>query len=97
MRLSTGAMAAVAMTLTTLVPSQGAADAKIYAYPSKANYCPAGLQPITISGVICCGTPNQSVTYQQVMAHPVRRHKPVRHHYVRSARAHCQAGLKGCD
>lgn len=97
MRLTSGALAAVAMTFTTLMPAQVAAEAKIYAYPSKANYCPAGLQPITIAGVICCGTPNQSMSYQQVMAHPVRKHKKVRQHRVRSARAHCQAGLKGCD
>lgn len=25
---------------------------------SGANYCPEGLQPVTIGGVICCGTPN---------------------------------------
>ncbi len=30
----------------------------VYAYPSKANYCPAGLQPVTVGGVICCGVPN---------------------------------------
>ncbi|WGW05444.1 hypothetical protein [Tropicibacter oceani] len=22
------------------------------------NHCPAGLQPVTMGGVICCGTPN---------------------------------------
>ncbi len=22
------------------------------------NYCPAGLQPVSVGGVICCGTPN---------------------------------------
>ena len=97
MRFTTGAMAAIAMMFSTLMPAQVAAQPKIYAYPASANYCPAGLQPITIAGVICCGTPNQSISYQQAMAHPVRRHKPVRKTYVRSARAHCQAGLKGCD
>ncbi|SPF78068.1 hypothetical protein [Pseudoprimorskyibacter insulae] len=30
---------------------------QIYAYPTKANYCPAGLQPVVVGGVICCGTP----------------------------------------
>ncbi len=29
----------------------------VWAYPSKHNYCPAGLQPVTIGGVICCGQP----------------------------------------
>lgn len=38
---------------------------RVYAYSGVANYCPQGSQPITINGVICCGTPNQSLTYQQ--------------------------------
>jgi hypothetical protein len=47
-----------------------AADAKLFPYPASANYCPAGLQPIQLGGVICCGVPNQSVTYSQYQAHP---------------------------
>ena len=97
MRFTTGAMAAVAMTMTTLLPAQAAADAKLYPYAAGANFCPAGLQPVTISGVICCGVPNQSMSYQQVMAHPVQKQKKAKRRYVRSARAHCEAGLKGCD
>lgn len=96
MRLMTGALTGLGLTLATLMPAQVAADAKIYAYPA-ANYCPAGLQPITISGVICCGQPNQHVTYSQMMAHPVakKKHYKVRH-VVRSARPSCQPGTKGC-
>lgn len=30
----------------------------IHAYPASANYCPNGLQPVSMGGVICCGTPN---------------------------------------
>lgn len=96
MRLTVTALAAAAVSLATLVPAQVAAEAKIYPYHASANYCPAGLQPITISGVICCGTPNQHISYQQALAHPVKRHKAKAHH-VRSARAHCKAGHKGCD
>ena len=29
-------------------------------YPAAANYCPWGLQPVEMGGVICCGTPNTS-------------------------------------
>ncbi|MBK46242.1 MAG: hypothetical protein CMN20_13265 [Roseovarius sp.] len=43
----------------------------IFAYESRANFCPAGLQPVTLDGVICCGTPNQAQSYQQAMRHPV--------------------------
>jgi hypothetical protein len=38
----------------------------VWAYPSSANYCPAGLQPVTIGGVICCGTP----THYGYKSHP---------------------------
>ena len=32
----------------------------IWAYPSAANYCPSGLQPVVVGGVICCGQPNRT-------------------------------------
>lgn len=67
----------------------------VYAYESRANFCPAGLQPVSLNGVICCGTANQEQTYQQAMRHPVARvtHRP------RSARADfsCPVGVKGCN
>ncbi|MGX0876137.1 hypothetical protein ACSSV4_000812 [Roseovarius sp. MBR-154] len=67
----------------------------IYAYESRANFCPAGLQPVSLNGVICCGTPNQEQSYQQTMRHPVTHVTP----RVRSARAQmsCPAGIKGCN
>ena len=40
-----------------------------------ANNCPAGLSPIVMGGVICCGTPNQNVSYSSMMAHPVAKKK----------------------
>ena len=71
----------------------GAMDARIYPYQASANYCPTGLQPISIDGVICCGTPNQSITYQQAKAHPVAR----KHAHNKPARRMvCPAGEKGC-
>ncbi len=59
-----------------------AADAKLFAYPA-ANYCPTGLQPIQVGGVICCGVPNQAGTYNDYMRHPVaqrRSYKPKARH-----------------
>jgi hypothetical protein len=80
----------------TLLPAQASAEAKVYPYASHANYCPAGLQPVTIAGVICCGTPNQHMSYQQVMAHPVRKTHKVRYHKPRTATYSCEVGEKGC-
>ena len=66
---------------------------KIYAYHSSHNFCPAGLQPVTMDGVICCGRPNQSISYQQALAHPVRKkHKRV----YRARQSSCPVGTKGC-
>jgi len=72
-------------------------EPKIYAVRGSANYCPSGLQPITLNGVICCGTPNQSVSYQQAKAHPVTRTKRVRSRVRKaSSRIVCPVGEKGC-
>ena len=82
--------AATAATLLGALPA--AADApKIFPYESKHNYCPAGLQPVTISGVICCGTPNQSVSYQSMMRHPTGVKKASTQGYQ------CPEGVKGCS
>jgi hypothetical protein len=53
---------------------------RIYAYPTASNYCPAGLQPVTINGVICCGVPTASGTYYN--APGVRRAPPPRGTFV---------------
>jgi hypothetical protein len=73
-------------------------DVHVYPVPTKSNYCPAGLQPVTISGTISCGSPNKTVTYQQMMTHPQKarvKHKP-KATYRRSARPTCDPGAKGC-
>lgn len=58
-----------------LSAAPAAAEVKIYPYKGD-NYCPAGLQPVQIDGVICCGTPNQSVSYSHVKSVPAtKRHK----------------------
>ena len=69
---------------------------KIYAYHAGANHCPSGLQPITMNGVICCGQPNQSQSYQQVMRHPVPKKRHVtRVQHIRTVDT-CAEGVKGC-
>lgn len=49
----------------------------IYAYKGAPNYCPTGLQPVVIGGVVCCGVPNT----HEYQSHPAPRrstyHKPV--------------------
>ncbi|MEM6759910.1 MAG: hypothetical protein AAF601_10570 [Pseudomonadota bacterium] len=64
----------------------------IYSYKTHTNFCPAGLQPVTMDGVICCGVPNQSMSYQHVMAHASNRA-----HAQRAARVDCPVGAKGCN
>jgi len=84
----------MAAGISLLAGAAAADQPRVYAYPSHENYCPAGLQPVTISGVICCGTPNQSVSYQHMMAHAApRKHKPRTY----SARPSCREGEKGCS
>ena len=83
--------AAVAMAAATPGLSQ---EAKLYPYHSKENYCPGGLQPIVMGGVICCGQPNQSMTYAQMQRHPVaKRHVAKKTSHRRMV---CPTGEKGC-
>ena len=68
-------MAAPAMAWNETQPATD--GMAVYAYPSAANYCPAGLQPVIVGGVICCGTATHH-GYES-NAHPrrsVRTHKP---------------------
>jgi hypothetical protein len=62
----------------------------IHAYPA-ANYCPQGLQPVSVGGVICCGTPNAGAY--------VDRPGKARHHAVSKPRhrptAYAPVGEKG--
>jgi len=64
----------------------------VHPYSTHANYCPAGLQPVSIDGSVSCGQPNQRHTYQQMAAHP----KPRVTRY-RSAGPTCGVGTKGCS
>lgn len=49
----------------------------LYTYPATANYCPAGLQPVVLGGVICCGQPTTHATWTDAMRHAGgARHTP---------------------
>ncbi|WP_298675795.1 hypothetical protein [uncultured Lentibacter sp.] len=68
------------------------------AYPySGENNCPTGLSPIVMGGVICCGTPNQEVSYSSMMAEPAprKRYKARTVRYL--PRDTCIEGEKGCS
>ena len=71
-----------ALGLMTAAPQTATAETKIYPYKTHENYCPTGLQPVSINGVICCGKSNQHISYQSAMAHPVAKKK---RHVIHSA------------
>ena len=79
-------LAATAMLATPAL----AEGVTLYPYPTSANYCPAGLQPVVLGGVICCGQPNTHMSYKEVMRHPVRKV-----HYQPKSFV-CEEGEKGC-
>lgn len=66
----------------------------VFAYKTSENHCPAGLRPVVIGGVICCGTSNHSMYYQAAMSHPVKRAGT--RHVRRVADPYCAEGMKGC-
>lgn len=51
-------------------------DMAVWAYQgTSANYCPAGLQPVVVGGVVCCGV----ATHTGYQSHPVaprKKYKP---------------------
>jgi hypothetical protein len=91
MRVHMGLIAAVA-ALCLSGAEVSAKELNYWPYATKHNFCPPGLQPVTAGGIICCGKPNQHITYQQAMRHPTATVTRVRH--VRAD--DCPAGAKGC-
>lgn len=91
MRLHTGLIAAAAVLCLTAAEGS-AKELNYYPYATTHNFCPAGLQPVTAGGVICCGKPNQSITYQQAKRHPATGRT------ARNVAADdCAVGAKGCS
>ncbi|MEH6520994.1 hypothetical protein [Sulfitobacter sp.] len=95
-----GLVIAAALGMMSALPQAASAETKVYPYKTPENYCPTGFQPVSINGVICCGKPNQNISYQSAMAHPVAKKKvhKVRHTHRKTshARSHCEVGTKGC-
>lgn len=58
----------------------------IHPYPTHTNYCPSGLQPVTLGGVICCGTPNTTERFVNAST----GHRGYR-------ASSCPPGAKGCS
>lgn len=90
---------AAALALMTALPQVASAGGEltIYPYASKHNYCPAGLQPVSVGGNISCGKPNTHVSYQSAKAHHVaRRSHHATYHHKHHARHNCAVGTKGC-
>jgi hypothetical protein len=87
-----------ALALFSTAPAL-AGEANVYRYQAKSseNYCPSGLQPVTVDGSFGCGVPNHAQTYQQAMRHPAQR--GTQHHNVQrySALPNCLEGSKGCS
>lgn len=69
-------------------PNSGAV---IFPYKA-ANNCPAGLQPVSVGGVICCGTPNAGRYYvDRAGGH----RKKVHHKRAHAPRSYAPEGTKG--
>lgn len=88
---------AMAIAVSIAGPAAFAGEVQIYPYGSKENFCPSGLQPISLNGVICCGKPTTQQSYQSVMVHPVsQRVQKVRRTQPARQTSTCQEGEKGC-
>ncbi|MEP1768615.1 MAG: hypothetical protein ABJJ53_18505 [Sulfitobacter sp.] len=86
-----------AIGFTAVAPQTASADVKIRPYKTSHNFCAAGMQPVSINGVICCGVPNTNISYQSAMAHPVAKKKVHKKTYKpRATRSYCAVGTKGC-
>ncbi|CUH85960.1 hypothetical protein [Thalassovita mediterranea] len=99
-KVSTPSLMAAALFATmTAVPQTAAAAPSVYPYEGVANHCPAGQQPVSMDGVICCGVPNQSISYQAMMRHGGSKRsysasKPMSQPV--SSGVICPEGQKGC-
>ncbi len=83
---------ALAQTWSSNAPNIGPVNKPegmmVHPFPANANHCPQGLQPVTMGGVICCGTPTTNETYYNRAGGKSR-------HVHRSMS--CPAGSKGCS
>ncbi|MYM56494.1 hypothetical protein [Thalassovita mangrovi] len=81
------------LAAAALLPAAAAqADPNTYPFPSRENYCPAGLQPVYYDGAVSCSIPNQTESYFSVM----RENAYGARSYRASSGAICPEGVKGC-
>lgn len=95
MRIRAAVIAGLGVAMLGALPAS-ANGPKIYPVHTSHNYCPAGLQPVTMDGTICCGKPNQGHSYQAVMSHPVKKKKKAVHKVRHVKAVDCPIGEKGC-
>lgn len=98
MRIFTALTTATVLGSATMFAAPASAgELRLYPYESRENHCAAGLRPISFNGVISCGAPSVSISYQQAKTHAVaKRH--IRHTRTRnvSRSSNCAIGTKGC-
>ncbi|MEM8732339.1 MAG: hypothetical protein AAGF79_20710 [Pseudomonadota bacterium] len=82
--------ALLASDAATIQQSSSELPVGIYPTGSHVNYCPAGLQPVSMDGTTSCGVPNQTITYNEAKRTPYRRSR----HPGRTTS--CPEGAKGC-
>lgn len=79
--------ALIALLAATPVLASGTDPVVVYPYASGENYCPEGLQPVTVDGTVSCGKPTTDVTYQRATA---------ARGGSRTSGGNCPIGVKGC-
>lgn len=96
-RLNVSVLTAAAVAAAFWAPGSAAAEPRVFPYEGVANHCPAGQQPVSMDGVICCGVPNQTVSYQAMMRHgSTARPRMTRVSSANSYGTICPEGQKGC-
>lgn len=78
------------------LPFAASAEPRVYAYTTAENFCPSGQQPVSINGMICCGVPNQSISYQTAMRHGGGVKRSTSMTKTSTPGAICPEGEKGC-
>lgn len=100
MKLMLAAMAAFALSGTAALawgdmymgdPTNDPNTATLEHYYAAPNYCPAGLQPVLVGGVVCCGQANAGAYVDR----PGKAVRKVTYKPKYTPRAYAPAGEKG--
>ncbi len=95
MRIQAVLMAGAGLFMIGSTTVMAGGENNVYPVKTSHNFCPAGLQPVTSDGTICCGTPNQNISYHAMMSHPVKKKKL--HRVKATSSFDCPIGEKGCS